>query len=105
MLTRTEEILLIAVLELGDNAYGATIRQHIQKLTGKRFSIGGIYVPLERLQKRGLLTSEETEPLPERGGRRKRVYRITVKGLSALKEIRDFSQKLWANMPNLTATD
>ena len=103
LLTRTEEILLLTVYELRDNAYGVTIREHVEKLVGKRFSIGGIYVPLDRLTREGLLTSFDTAPIPERGGRRKRMYRITAKGISALKEIRSFHVKMWAKVPRLVA--
>jgi len=100
-LTRTEEILLLAVYELKDNAYGITIREHVENLMGRRFSIGGIYVPLDRLTKRRLLTSFDTEPTPERGGRRKRIFRITSDGVKALREARSLHERMWAKVPRL----
>ena len=101
LLTRTEEIILLAVYELDDDAYGVTIRKHIEQKIDKKFSVGAIYVPLERLTKRGLLTSYVGGSTPERGGRRKRFYKITPKGISALKKIKKLHNELWAGLGDL----
>ena len=101
LLTRTEEIILLAVYQLGDKAYGVTIRQHIEKTIAKRFSVGAIYVPLDRLTKRGFLTSTVGEPTPERGGRGKRFYKITPKGILALQETKKLHEAMWAGVPDL----
>ena len=92
VLTGNDEILLLTILALKENAYGATIMQHLTEVTGREWSIGAIYDPLHRLEKAGLVRSFLTTPTPERGGRSKRVYEITKRGLEALyrhREIRD----------------
>ena len=76
-ISRPEEIVLLAVWKLKEDAYGITIRKLIQEMTRKYWSIGAVYVPLERLEKKGLLTSYNSSPSPERGGRRKRLFKIT----------------------------
>ena len=101
MLTRIEEIILLGVHQLADNAYGLQIRKHVEHATGRRFSIGAIYVPLERLTRQGFLKSYEGDPTPTRGGRRKRYYEVTPEGLFALAEIRRLHEKLWADVPDL----
>ncbi len=102
-LSRTEEHILLAVHELGNDAYGITIREHLQEHLGKRFSVGAVYVPLDRLTSRGLLKATETEPRAERGGRRKRVYRMTAKGVAALKDTKTLQDKMWKKIPDLAA--
>jgi PadR family transcriptional regulator, regulatory protein PadR len=85
-LNGNDEILMLTILALGNNAYGATMMKHLTKVTGKEWSIGAIYDPLYRLEKKGLITSEQTNPVPERGGRSKRLYKLTKVGEAALHE-------------------
>ncbi|MEX1248480.1 MAG: PadR family transcriptional regulator [Anaerolineales bacterium] len=99
VLSRTEEMILLAVHALAPNAYGLAIGQHLEKITGKHWSVGAIYIPLERLGKRGLLTSHEGEPTPERGGRSKRFYRLSPKGLEVLLEAKRTYEALLAALP------
>jgi DNA-binding PadR family transcriptional regulator len=94
-LSRPEEVILLVVMKLNDNAYGVSIREMVQELTGKYWSIGAVYVPLERLEKKGYVTSFSSEPLPERGGRRKRHFRITREGIEELEKIRRVNQVIW----------
>jgi len=94
-LSRPEEIILLAVMKLNDNAYGVSIRKMVQELTGKYWSIGAVYVPLERLEQKGYVKSFSSEPLPERGGRRKRLFRITLEGIKELEKIRRVNQVIW----------
>jgi DNA-binding PadR family transcriptional regulator len=94
-LTRTEEIVLLAVYQLEDEAYGVSIRRQIEKMVRKKFSVGAIYVPLDRLAQKGLLSSSAGEPTPERGGRSKRFYKITSEGISALKETKRLNDTIW----------
>lgn len=70
-----DQIVLDAVKALGDNAYGVTIRQTVERVTGRFTGIGAVYVSLERLTERRLVTSFEGESTPERGNRPKRYYR------------------------------
>lgn len=104
-LPRTEEFILLSVYYLGDNAYGTTIRNHIEQIMQKKFSVGAIYVPLERLENKGLLTSYTGEPTSERGGRSKRFYQVTADGIRALKETKSVHDTFWANISGLEAAD
>ena len=96
-LTRTEEILLLTVHQLGTEAYGVTIKARVEELLGKSVSVGAIYVPLDRLTKRGLLNTRQGDPSPERGGRSKKFYKLTRDGLEILRETRALNDSLWAD--------
>lgn len=85
-LGRLEQLLLFAALRLDDDAYGATIRREVEKRTGRRLTTAAIYTTLRRLEARGLVSSWVGEPTPERGGRRKKFYRLEPKGLTALQQ-------------------
>ena len=75
-----EQMVLLAVVRLKDAAYGARIRQVIEDRTGRIVTIGALYAALERLQRKKLLRSRETDPEPIRGGRAKRIYTLTAVG-------------------------
>jgi DNA-binding PadR family transcriptional regulator len=96
-LTRQEEQLLLAVLALEDNAYLVTLRKKIKEFTGKSFSLGTIYVPLNRLEKKGCLSSYLGEPTAVRGGKAIKYYRLTQQGFKALEEIRLLHNRMWKN--------
>jgi PadR family transcriptional regulator PadR len=80
-----EHIVLLALVHLGDNAYGMTVRREIEERTGRSLSIGAIYATLERLEAKGLISSYTGEPTPERGGRAKRHFRLQADGVHAVK--------------------
>jgi DNA-binding PadR family transcriptional regulator len=80
-----EQVVLLAILRIGDGAYGMTIRREVEQRAGRRLSIGSVYTTLERLERKGYLRSRLGEPTTERGGRAKRHYRITARGQQALK--------------------
>ena len=101
VLSRIEEILLLAVWELGEAAYGVPIRRRVEELLGRRLSVGSVYVPLDRLVQDGLMTAEVGEPTPVRGGRRRRYYRVTPKGVTALRATRRLTRRIWAGKPAL----
>ena len=101
LLTRTEELLLLAVWKLQDGAYGLAIRRHLATLLGRKVSVGAVYVPLERLARRGFLETNESEPTEQRGGRRKRFYRLTAKGVAALNAVKQVHDDAWAGLPEL----
>jgi len=101
LLTKLEEMVLIAVFRLKDKAYGITIHKYIAKLTGNQVSMSGIYFPLERLVRRGCLTTLIGEPTPVRGGMRKKFYRLTKEGLDALQENRTLTEKAWRGLGEL----
>jgi PadR family transcriptional regulator PadR len=104
-ISRPEEIVLMAVWKLKDNAYGITIRKFIQEMSGKYWSIGAVYVPLERLEKKGLLTSYNSNPSPERGGRRKRLFKITPAGIKELDVLYRINSVLWRGYPELSSDE
>ena len=83
MLGEFEYLLLTAAARLGDDAYGAAIREAIEEATGRRCSIGALYTTLDRLEKKGLLKTWMGEATPQRGGRAKRMVRVTTKGVQA----------------------
>ena len=83
-----EHIVLLAVLRLGEQAYGVTVRREIAERTGRDASIGAIYATLDRLQRKGYVTSRFADPTPERGGRSKRYFRVTAEGASAIQRTR-----------------
>ena len=101
LLTRSEEFVLLAIWKLQDNAYSLPIRKQISEITGQAWSLGSIYTPLERLVKKGLLTSYLTESTPERGGRHKRVYQLTRQGRQALIRIHEVEQAMWSGVARL----
>ena len=80
-----EQVVLLALLRIGENAYGAAIRQEILERTGRSVTPGAIYPTLDRLEKRGLLTSTADEPRALRGGRARRVFSITKAGLAEVR--------------------
>lgn len=80
-----EHIVLLALLRLGKQAYGMRIRQEIEKRTGRKVAIGAVYATLERMQKKGYVSSWLGEPTAERGGRAKRFFQIQAAGADALK--------------------
>jgi DNA-binding PadR family transcriptional regulator len=79
-----EHVVVLALLRLDDRAYGVTVRQEIEVRTGREVSIGAIYATLARLETKGYVTSYMGDPAPERGGRAKRFFRLTAKGLAAV---------------------
>jgi len=99
LISRLEEIILLAIWKLEGDAYGLAILEEIRKATGKTWLTGSIYASLGRLLKHGLVESFEGDPVPERGGRRKIYYRLTPDGLQALKEVRKINSAIWTDIP------
>ncbi|MFC1493539.1 PadR family transcriptional regulator [candidate division KSB1 bacterium] len=101
-LSRSEELMLLTVWQLRDNAHCVPIRKHVSKTSGKSWSFGAIYIPLSRLEKKGMVESFLGEPTSKRGGKSKRYYRLTEDGLKALVEVRELHEKMWENIPKLS---
>ena len=93
-----EQMVLLAVLRLGDDAYAVTIRRELKEHTGRRLARGALYTVLDRLERKGLLGSRMADPTPERGGRAKRYYRVTASGVRALKSSKDALVRLWRGL-------
>ena len=89
-----EHIVLLALVRLGSNAYGMTVRREIEERTGRNISIGAVYTTLERLEAKGYVRSAVGEPTAERGGRAKRLFQIEADGQSALRTSQDAIRKM-----------
>lgn len=96
-LTRKEELIMLSVLNLKKDAYLIAIVDHLSKITGKKVSLTSVHIPLSRLEKSELIESDYGEATAVRGGRRKKIYRITKLGLEALEEHKRVSDMLWKN--------
>ena len=79
-----EHLIVLALLRLEDRAYGVTVRQEIEFRTKREVSIGAVYATLDRLERKGYVKSRRGDPTPERGGRSKRFFRVTAKGMTAV---------------------
>src|ERR671911_3139272 len=90
-----EQIVLLAVLRLGDDAYGVPIRSEIERRTGRSLTVGALYRTLDRLEHKGFVKSWFTDPTPERGGRSKRYFNVRPAGLRALRASRDALAAMW----------
>ncbi len=101
-LSRNDEILLLSIWRLQDDAYGVTIRQDVLERAGKKLTFGALWVSLDNLAKKGYVTKTVADPTPTRGGRGKIYYRLTPDGLRALQQVRDLQQTLWAGIPQLS---
>lgn len=98
MLMGHEEIFLLIILKLEDNAYGVTIRREISRQSGKDWSVGAVYDHLYRMEKKGWVESFMSVPVKERGGRSRRLFRVRKKGLDALASHKKVRDRLWDGM-------
>lgn len=89
-----EHIVVLALLRLEDRAYGVTVRQEIEFRTKREVSIGAVYATLDRLESKGYVKSRRGDPTPERGGRSKRFFRVTAKGVTAVNRTQGALQKM-----------
>jgi DNA-binding PadR family transcriptional regulator len=96
-----ELMVLLALMRLGENAYGVTIAEELEEQTGREVVIANVYATLERLQERGLVRSSLGDSTPERGGRAKRYFRITVAGSREVRDARRSLMNLWKGLPEL----
>ncbi len=105
VLTRIEEILLMAIWRLKDNAYGVAIKDEVFDRTGKRFSIGALYFALDQLRKKELVIKASGDPTPERGGRSKSFYSLTQLGEEGLRNARELHKNLWEGVSEIAFID
>jgi PadR family transcriptional regulator PadR len=96
-----ELMILLAVINLGDEAYGVPISRELEKQRGRDVSVGSVYAALDRLENKGLVASSRGDPTPERGGKAKRYFRVTKEGLRQVHETRRVLSKLWQALPEL----
>jgi len=98
-----ELFVMLAVIRLGKEAYGVPISREIKERASRSVTFGSLYATLERLQEKGLISSELGEPTPERGGRAKKYFRVTAKGLREVRVTQRALLKLWQDLPQLEA--
>ena len=96
-----ELLVLLALIRLGDDAYGVPISEAIEQSSGREVSIGSVYITLDRLSEKGLVSSRVGEPTAERGGRAKTYFRITAKGLREVRQAQRTLTALWKGVPQL----
>jgi DNA-binding PadR family transcriptional regulator len=99
LLTRLEEAILIAVLRLGDEAYGVPINREVSLVFKKSYTMGGLYFALDQLVRKEYLRKWSANPRAERGGRSRTYYMLTPEGEEALKAVRDHQVRLWDALP------
>jgi DNA-binding PadR family transcriptional regulator len=99
-LGRLELTILLAVARLGDDAYGLAVRRDVSARIGRDYSIGAVYTTLQRLEDKGLLRSRTTDPLPVRGGRSRRQFKLTANGTRAMREAERVAVSVWAGIPS-----
>jgi DNA-binding PadR family transcriptional regulator len=101
LLTDFELMVLLAILRVGDEAYGVPIAREIEQTAGRPVLLGAGYAALDRLNIMGLVSSTTGDPTPERGGRAKKFFRVTPQGLRAVKDTQRALIALWKDVPVL----
>ena len=94
-------MVMLAIIRIGDEAYGVSISDEIEKTTGSEVLLGSVYDALTRLEEKGLILSVLGEATPERGGRAKRHFRTTARGLRLVRDTQKSLVKLWRGLPQL----
>jgi PadR family transcriptional regulator PadR len=97
-----EELVLLVVGILDDNAYGVSVKEEITTQTGRAVNISAVHAALKRLEQKGYLNSRMGGAEAVRGGRRKRLYQLTMRGKAELAEIREVRERLWAQIPKVS---
>ena len=90
-----EEFTLLAVRALGDHTYAVPAQEYVEKVTGRRVSLGAIYAALARLEEKGFLRSTMSEAVARRGGKSKRVYSVTPVGLRTARDLHRVRERIW----------
>lgn len=101
LLSRIEEIILLSIWKLKEEAYGVKICDEVKEATGVTWLLGAIYGPLARLHKNGYVITIKGDPVPERGGRAKVYYKLTRDGIEALKKIQEVNAVIWKDVSNI----
>jgi DNA-binding PadR family transcriptional regulator len=96
-----ELLVLLALIRLGDDAYGVPISEAIEESSGREVALGSVYITLERLEDKGLVSSRLGEPTAERGGRAKTYFKVTSKGLREVRNAQRTLVNLWKGVPQL----
>jgi PadR family transcriptional regulator PadR len=102
-ITRKEELVMLSILNLRESAYLIAIKDYLTQITGRKMALTSAHLPLSRLEKKGYIESKFGEATAVRGGRRKKIYRLTKSGFDALYEYKRISDELWENYLKLVA--
>jgi PadR family transcriptional regulator, regulatory protein PadR len=93
-----EHLVLLAIVRLSTDAYGSTIRREIEERTARSIAIGALYTALDRLERKGFVSSSLSDPTPQRGGRAKRYFLLRPAGAAALRRSREALTRMWAGV-------
>jgi PadR family transcriptional regulator, regulatory protein PadR len=93
-----EQMVLLAIVHVGEGAYGVPVREEIERRTGREVSVGALYTAFDRLERKGLVRSTISDPTPQRGGRAKRFLTVSASGLRALRRSRELLDRMWAGI-------
>ena len=96
-----ELMVLLAILQVGEDAYGVPIGRTLEDSTKREVSLGSIYAALERLEQKGLVSSQLGAPTAERGGRAKNYFAVTARGVRVVRDTQDALTNLWRGLPQL----
>ena len=104
-----EELVLLSVAVLTPEAYSVVVAEELEEQTGRTITTGAVHAALQRLENKGFVNSRMGDPTPERGGRRKRLFTVTVAGSRMVHQVRDVRNRLWdriapAGLPPLSAS-
>lgn len=102
LLTDFEIMILLAIMRVGDDAYGVTIAREIEQTAGRTVQLPAVYVALDRLEKQGLVRSWLGDATPQRGGRAKKHFGLTRAGVGSVQDTRDALTALWSQLPQLS---
>ena len=101
LLSNFELMVLLTLIRVGDGAYGVPISREMEERSGHEVSLGSLYAALDRLESKGFVVSQMGEPTPERGGRAKRHFKVTAKGLREVRQVKGTLIKMWKGLPQL----
>lgn len=102
LLTDFEIMILLAIIRIGDQAYGVPIEREIETTTGRAVQLPAIYAALDRLERQGLVESRLGEATAQRGGRAKKYFSLTPAGMGSVRDTRKALTALWARLPQVT---
>ena len=97
-ISKAEEMVLLAIWRLGDEAYGVSIRKQIQRNTKKDYTYGTLYGLLRQMERKGYIRKIKGEPLPKKGGRSKSYFKLTSVGIRALKDAMELHERMWKDV-------
>lgn len=101
-ISKAEEMVLLAILRLGEDAYGVSIRRQIRKNTKKDYTYGTLYGLLRQMERKGYIRKIKGEPLPKKGGRSKSYFKLTPVGGRSLKEAIKLHERMWKDIDELS---